>query len=185
MKSYEDELYYIPENFAQEGYVRNFKIVNVIEACVLAALIGVIVYYLPIDAKTTKIAVFIVAAGFPVLLSLNGISGDCLTKTLINFVHYRKQAKVYGPPSETYRRVFMRKKLLKEFKQSNKNRKEDKKNAEKGKLRKGSKKAEETVSSTVGSETGGGQRESAQRSRGQDEADKGKSEINRKGKRKH
>ena len=186
MKSYEDELYYIPENFAQEGYVKSFKIVNVIEACVLAALIGAIVYYLPVDiANTTKIAIFIVAAGFPVLLSLNGISGDCLTKTLINFTHYRKLAKVYGPPSETYRRVFMRKKLLKEFKQSNKNRKGDKKNAEKGKLRKGSKKAEETVSSTVGSETSGGQGESAQRSRGQDEADKGKSENNRKGKRKH
>lgn len=132
-----DDIYYIPENFAQEGYVKSFKIINVVEATLIAALFGVVFYFIPIKDGFTKIVLFIVCAGFPVLLSLNGISGDCLTKTLLNFIRYRKKAKVYGPPSEVYRKNFNRDMLIRQFKEQKLQQKKQKKHRGKGGRKKG------------------------------------------------
>ena len=130
-EQYEEEQYIIPENFAQEGYVKSFRIVNLIEAALIAVLFGAVVYFLPLRDTVAKITVYIVTAGFPVLLSLNGISGDCLTKTVLNFIRNKKNAKIFGPPSDVYKRTFQKQQLKKQFRQEKEIRKSIKKGGRK------------------------------------------------------
>ena len=138
-----EDVYIIPENFAQAGYVKSFKIVNVIEAIAIAVLFGAVFYFIPIKDNFMKIVLYIIITGFPVLISLNGISGDCLTKTLLNFIRYRKKAKVFGPPSDVYRKNFNRDMLLKQFKEQKLQKKNQKKQRGKNRRKRGDKQSEE------------------------------------------
>ncbi len=89
------EIYTIPPNFIEGGTIFGglFKIRNVIEASILAALTGIPVLYLPFSLTIRIIILCFVALPFAIL-GLIGIDGVSLSAFLLSVIRFLKQRRV-------------------------------------------------------------------------------------------
>ena len=97
------DTYIIPPNFVDTGtfFGGMFKARNVIEAGILAAVIGIPVFALLPFGLTAKIIVLCLTALPLALLALVGISGESLSSFLVIFLKYLKNRRVVGSDSRT------------------------------------------------------------------------------------
>lgn len=101
------DTYIIPSNFVDTGtfFGGMFKARNVIEAGILAAVIGIPVFVLLPFGLTAKIIVLCLTALPLALFALIGISGESLSSFLVIFIRYVKNRRVVGgdgqPQAET------------------------------------------------------------------------------------
>lgn len=91
----EFDSYYIPPNFIERGTILGgmFKFRNVIEASIIAALIGVPVLMLKISI-TAKIIILCLTALPLALFALIGISGESLSSFIFGFFKFLKRRRV-------------------------------------------------------------------------------------------
>ena len=92
------DTYIIPPNFVDTGtfFGGMFRARNVIEAGILAAVIGLPVFlFLPLSL-TARIIVLCLTALPLVLFALIGISGESLSSFLVIFLKYMKNRRIVG-----------------------------------------------------------------------------------------
>ena len=90
------DLYTIPPNFIGSSTFHGglFKVRNVIEAGILAVVIGVPVIFLLPFGVTAKVIILCLTALPAALFALMGIGGESLSSFLIVFVKYLKNRRV-------------------------------------------------------------------------------------------
>lgn len=96
------DLYVIPPNFVDTGtfFGGMFRARNVIEAGILAALIGIpLMMFLPLGLTGKIIALCLTVLPLS-LVALIGISGESLTEFLIIFLKYLKNRRIIGTVDE-------------------------------------------------------------------------------------
>ena len=124
--------YFIPQNFAQEGYVLGiFKIRNLIETVVLCILIGYpLMRFLPLGL-TGHITVFIFTEIPLVVFGIRGVDGLSLTQFLFAVIKFMMNKRVLKAPTskdriERQKRLMeKRKKKLKEQQKAERYREKD------------------------------------------------------------
>ena len=89
MQQDERDIYLIPPNFIEGGTLLGgmFKTRNVVEAGILAAVIGLPVLNLNLSL-TTRIIILCLTALPVVLVALVGISGSSLSAFILQFISY-------------------------------------------------------------------------------------------------
>ena len=98
----EHDTYIIPPNFIDTGtfFGGMFKARNVIEAGILAALIGIPVFLFLPFSLTARIIVLCLTALPLALFALVGISGESLSSFLVIFVKYLRNRRIIGIQEE-------------------------------------------------------------------------------------
>ncbi len=93
------DTYVIPPNFIEGGTVFGglFKLRNVIEAGILALLVGVPVFLLDVSV-TVKVLVLCLTALPLGFLALIGVSGESLSSYIFGFFKYVKNRRILGRP---------------------------------------------------------------------------------------
>lgn len=93
----EHDSYYIPPNFIESGTIFGgmFRLRNVIEAGILAAVVGIPVFMLNLTL-TVKIIILCLTALPAGLLALIGISGESLSSFIFGFFKFLKHRRVIG-----------------------------------------------------------------------------------------
>ena len=94
----QQDIYIIPPNFVDTGTLFGgmFKARNVLEAGILAVVIGGPVLYLPISL-TARIIILCLTALPLGLLALIGISGESLSSFLLVFLRYLRNRRIIEP----------------------------------------------------------------------------------------
>lgn len=97
----EFDTYYIPPNFIEGGTVMGglFKLRNVIEAGILALLVGVPIFMLNMDV-TAKIVIICFTALPLSLLALIGVSGESLSSYIFGFFKFLINRRVVEKKKE-------------------------------------------------------------------------------------
>ena len=98
----EFDTYYIPPNFIEGGTVMGglFKLRNVIEAGILAFLVGMPIFMLELDISSK--AVILCFTVLPlVLLALIGISGESLSSYTIGWFKFLINRRVVGKKEDS------------------------------------------------------------------------------------
>lgn len=97
----ENDIYIIPPNFIDTGTIfgGTIKLRNAIEALILALLIGVPVFHLPVTL-TTKIIIACLTVLPAGLFAIIGIGGESLSSFVINFFVYLKNRRIVGMAAE-------------------------------------------------------------------------------------
>ena len=92
------DTYIIPPNFVETGtfFGGMFKVRNVIEAGILAAVVGVPVFICLPFGLTTRIIVLCLTAMPLGLVALIGIAGESLSSFLFIFLKYLKNRRIVG-----------------------------------------------------------------------------------------
>lgn len=113
------DTYIIPPNFIEGGSVFGglFKIRNLIEACLVAIIIGVPVLSLSV-ALTIRIIILCLTALPLALLCLIGINNECLSSYLAAFFRFLINRRVIGAPREKKKHSDTPKKTAKKKEQS-------------------------------------------------------------------
>jgi len=95
MQQDERDIYLIPPNFIEGGTLLGgmFKTRNVVEAGILAAVIGLPVLYLNLSL-TTRIIILCLTALPVVLVALVGISGSSLSAFILQFISYLRNRRI-------------------------------------------------------------------------------------------
>ena len=95
MQQDERDIYLIPPNFIEGGTLLGgmFKTRNVVEAGILAAVIGLPVLYLNLSL-TTRIIILCLTALPVVLVALVGISGSSLSAFILEFISYLRNRRI-------------------------------------------------------------------------------------------
>lgn len=95
MQQDERDIYLIPPNFIEGGTLLGgmFKTRNVVEAGILAAVIGLPVLNLNLSL-TTRIIILCLTALPVVLLALVGISGSSLSAFILQFISYLRNRRI-------------------------------------------------------------------------------------------
>lgn len=98
----ENDIYIIPPNFIDTGTIfgGTIKLRNAVEALILALLIGVPVFQLPVTL-TTKIIIVCLTVLPAGLFAIIGIGGESLSSFVINFFVYLKNRRIVGITAET------------------------------------------------------------------------------------
>lgn len=93
----EHDTYIIPPNFIEGGTLFGglFKLRNVLEASVIAALMGIPVFMLDVSL-TVQIIILCLTALPAAMLALIGISGECLSSVIFAFFKFLKNRRVVG-----------------------------------------------------------------------------------------
>lgn len=93
----EHDTYIIPPNFIEGGTLFGglFKLRNVLEASVIAALMGIPVIMLDVSL-TVQIIILCLTALPAAMLALIGISGECLSSVIFAFFKFLKNRRVVG-----------------------------------------------------------------------------------------
>lgn len=111
----EHETYYIPPNFIEGSTLFGgmFKLRNVIEAGILAVLVGLPVFSL--DMSLTVRIVLLCLTALPLaLVALIGISGECLSSFIISFFKFLFNRRVIGKTEKKKPAKKEKKKIQKE-----------------------------------------------------------------------
>ena len=97
----EFDIYHIPPNFIEGGTVMGglFKLRNVIEAGILAFVVGVPIFMLDFDV-TAKVMVICFTALPLALLALIGVSGESLSSYIFGFFNFLLNRRVVGKKKE-------------------------------------------------------------------------------------
>lgn len=95
MQQDERDIYLIPPNFIEGGTLLGgmFKTRNVVEAGILAVVIGLPVLYLNLSL-TTRIIILCLTALPVVLVALVGISGNSLSAFILQFISYLRNRRI-------------------------------------------------------------------------------------------
>ena len=95
MQQDERDIYLIPPNFIEGGTLLGgmFKTRNVVEAGILAAVIGLPVLNLNLSL-TTRIIILCLTALPVVLVALVGISGSSLSAFILQFISYLRNRRI-------------------------------------------------------------------------------------------
>ena len=95
MQQDERDIYLIPPNFIEGGTLLGgmFKTRNVVEAGILAAVIGLPILYLNLSL-TTRIIILCLTALPVVLVALVGISGSSLSAFILQFISYLRNRRI-------------------------------------------------------------------------------------------
>ena len=95
MQQDERDIYLIPPNFIEGGTLLGgmFKTRNMVEACILAVVIGLPVLNLNLSL-TTRIIILCLTALPVVLVALVGISGSSLSTFILQFISYLRNRRV-------------------------------------------------------------------------------------------
>lgn len=97
----ENDIYIIPPNFIDTGTIfgGTIKLRNAVEALILALLIGVPVFHLPVTL-TTKIIIACLTVLPAGLFAIIGIGGESLSSFVFNFFVYLKNRRIVGMTAE-------------------------------------------------------------------------------------
>lgn len=111
----EHETYYIPPNFIEGSTLFGgmFKLRNVIEAGIIAVLIGLPIFSLDLSL-TVRIIVLCLTALPLALVALIGISGECLSSFILSFFKFVFNRRVIGRTENKKPVKTAKKKLQKE-----------------------------------------------------------------------
>lgn len=95
MQQDERDIYLIPPNFIEGGTLLGgmFKTRNMVEACILAVVIGLPVLNLNLSL-TTRIIILCLTALPVVLVALVGISGSSLSAFILQFISYLRNRRI-------------------------------------------------------------------------------------------
>ena len=98
----ENDIYIIPPNFIDTGTIfgGTIKLRNAVEALILALLIGVPVFHLPVTL-TTKIIIACLTVLPAGLFAIIGIGGESLSSFVLNFFVYLKNRRIVGMTAES------------------------------------------------------------------------------------
>ena len=120
MQQDERDIYLIPPNFIEGGTLLGgmFKTRNVVEAGILAAVIGLPVLNLNLSL-TTRIIILCLTALPVVLVALVGISGSSLSAFILQFISYLRNRRILSCEGVSSRSTG--KSLLPSWAQKNKN----------------------------------------------------------------
>lgn len=120
MQQDERDIYLIPPNFIEGGTLLGgmFKTRNVVEASILAAVIGLPVLNLNLSL-TTRIIILCLTALPVVLVALVGISGSSLSAFILQFISYLRNRRILSCEGVSSRSTG--KSLLPSWAQKNKN----------------------------------------------------------------
>lgn len=128
-KDSEFETYTIPPNFIEGSTLFGglFKLRNVIEAGILAALVGVPVFLLNLPL-TTKVIILCLTALPLALLGLFGVSGECLSSFIFAFFKWLQKRRVVGmvPEKESAKKSPKRERVSKKAVREEKKKEDDK-----------------------------------------------------------
>ncbi len=91
----------IPVNITQSKRILSFRIRNIIEGIIFAAIAGFIIYQVPFVPKV-KIIVSIGVCGVIAFLNFIGIKGMSVTECFLNFVMYKSTKFKYHLRSIRY-----------------------------------------------------------------------------------
>lgn len=94
--SEEIEVYQIPHNFVKDGYMfqGSVKTRHLVEGAILALVVGLSLWSLPIQNWSVRLSVSITAAMPFLLLGVMGIDGDPLSVFLINAIHWFESKRI-------------------------------------------------------------------------------------------